>query len=595
MTIVDIVSLAGGLALLLYGMNIMGNGLEKMSGSHLERILERLTSNRFLGFLLGIGVTAIIQSSSATTVMVVGFVNSGIMKLSQSVGVIMGANIGTTVTAWILSLTGIQGDNLALTLLKPASLAPIAAFIGIVLFLFVKRRKSKDLGVILLGFALLLYGMVLMSGAVEPLKNEPWFADLLTLFTNPVLGVLVGTLMTAVLQSSSASVGVMQAIAASGLIRFSAAIPIICGQNIGTCVTALISSGGATRNAKRAAIIHLLFNIIGSTVFLIVFYTLKALIPMPFLENAVSPADIAVVHTTFNVFATLLLFPFSNLLVRLSGRLVREKQDSEELELLDERLLSTPAFAIERCHTLTVKMAELTGGTLLTAIDLLTAYDEKKARSVMECENTADIFEDRLGDYLVRLSGHELTERDTQTVSLLLSAIGDFERICDHAVNLLEAAEEMHQKNIAFSGDAKAELAVLTDAVKHILDNALNAFVTGDTQLAVAVEPLEEVIDDLRDELKNRHIVRLREGRCTIELGFILSDVLSNCERVSDHCSNIAVAVLNSGGSELISHSYLTELKHTSGDFTAEYDRQHRKYFDMLDDFTDSGSAADPG
>ena len=307
---------------------------------------------------------------------------------------------------------------------------------------------------------------------------------------------------------------------------------------------------------------------------------------MPFLENAVSPADIAVVHTTFNVFATLLLFPFSNLLVRLSGRLVREKQDSEELELLDERLLSTPAFAIERCHTLTVKMAELTGGTLLTAIDLLTAYDEKKARSVMECENTADIFEDRLGDYLVRLSGHELTERDTQTVSLLLSAIGDFERICDHAVNLLEAAEEMHQKNIAFSGDAKAELAVLTDAVKHILDNALNAFVTGDTQLAVAVEPLEEVIDDLRDELKNRHIVRLREGRCTIELGFILSDVLSNCERVSDHCSNIAVAVLNSGGSELISHSYLTELKHTSGDFTAEYDRQHRKYFDMLDDFT---------
>ena len=564
MTLVDIVALAGGLALLLYGMNIMGNGLEKMSGSHLERILERLTSNRFLGFLLGIGVTAVIQSSSATTVMVVGFVNSGIMKLSQSGGVIMGANIGTTVTAWILSLTGIRGDNLALTLLKPASLAPISAFIGIVLFLFIKRRKSRNLGSIFLGFALLLYGMVLMSGAVEPLENEPWFAELLTLFTNPVLGVLVGTLMTAVLQSSSASIGVMQAISASGLIRFSAAIPIICGQNIGTCVTALISSGGATRNAKRAAIIHLLFNVIGSTVFLTVFYILKAFIPMPFLDTAVSPADIAVVHTTFNVFATLLLFPFSNLLVKISGLLIREKQGSEELELLDERLISTPAFAVERCHTLTV----------------------------MECENTADIFEDRLGDYLVRISGHELAERDTQTVSLLLSAIGDFERICDHAVNLLEAAEEMHQKNITFSPDAQSELAVLTDALKSILNSALNAFITGDAELAAAVEPLEEVIDDLRDELKNRHIIRLREGRCTIELGFILSDVLSNCERVSDHCSNIAVAVLNSSGSELISHSYLSELKHTSSAFSAEYERQHRKYFDRLADL--AGPAPSP-
>ena len=582
MTVTDIVALAGGLALLLYGMSIMGTGLEKMSGSHLERVLERLTSNRFLGFLLGIGVTAIIQSSSATTVMVVGFVNSGIMKLSQSVGVIMGANIGTTVTAWILSLTGIQGDSLALSLLKPDSLAPICAFAGIILFLFIKRRKSNDLGSVLLGFALLLFGMTMMSSAVEPLQNEPWFAKMFTLFTNPFLGVLVGAVLTAIIQSSSASVGVLQAMSASGMIRFSAVIPIICGQNIGTCVTALLSCGGATRNAKRAAVIHLLFNIIGTAAFLLLFYLAKAFISMPFLTETASAADIALVHTAFNVFTTALLFPFSNLLVKLSDRLIPEKKEAEELELLDERLLSTPSFAVERCHTLTVKMADLTGETMRSAISLLTAYDEKKARFIQESENMADVYEDRLGDYLVRLSGHELSEHDTQTVSLLLSAIGDFERICDHAVNLLEASEEMHEKNIAFSEDAKAEMAVMTDAVSHILTNALNAFVTGDPQLASSVEPLEEVIDDLRAELKNRHIVRLREGRCTVELGFILSDVLTNCERISDHCSNIAVAVLNATGTELISHTYLTELKHTSQAFSDAYEAEHKRYFERL-------------
>ena len=577
MTVTDIVALAGGLALLLYGMNIMGTGLEKMSGSHLERVLERLTSNRFLGFLLGIGVTAIIQSSSATTVMVVGFVNSGIMKLSQSVGVIMGANIGTTVTAWILSLTGIQGDSLALSLLKPDSLAPICAFAGIILFLFIKRRKSNDLGSVLLGFALLLFGMTMMSSAVEPLQNEPWFAKMFTLFTNPFLGVLVGAVLTAIIQSSSASVGVLQAMSASGMIRFSAVIPIICGQNIGTCVTALISCGGATRNAKRAAVIHLLFNIIGTAAFLLLFYLAKAFISMPFLTETASAADIALVHTAFNVFTTALLFPFSNLLVKLSDRLIPEKKEAEELELLDERLLSTPAFAVERCHTLTVKMADLTGETMRSAISLLTAYDEKKARFIQESENMADVYEDRLGDYLVRLSGHELSEHDTQTVSLLLSAIGDFERICDHAVNLLEASEEMHEKNIAFSEDAKAEMAVMTDAVSHILTNALNAFVTGDPQLASSVEPLEEVIDDLRAELKNRHIVRLREGRCTVELGFILSDVLTNCERISDHCSNIAVYLIgrHQDGEILNRHEYIKKVHQGNAE---EYSRLMKNY-----------------
>lgn len=582
MIISNLLALAGGLAVLLYGMHLLGGGLEKMSGSHLERILERLTSNRLLAFLLGIGVTAVIQSSAATTVMVVGFVNSGIMKLSQSVCVIMGANIGTTVTSWILSLTGISSDHLLLTLLKPASLAPAAACVGIFLFLFLKRRKSRDLGSILIGFSLLLFGMNMMSTAMEPLQNAPWIASLFSLFSNPLLGLPVGAIMSALLQSSAASIGMVQVLAASGQIGLASVVPLICGQNIGTCVTALLSSGGATRNARRAAVIHLLFNLFGSAAFLTLFYLLRAIVDLPFFNQPVTAAGIALTHTSFNVLSTLLLFPFSDFLVRLSARLVPAKKESGELALLDERLLSTPSFAVERCHTLTVKMAELSADTLRSAIGLLTKYDEKTAQRILDAENTADIYEDRLGDYLVRLSGHELSEHDTQTVSLLLSAIGDFERICDHAVNLLEAAEEMRQKDIAFSEDARAEMQVMTDALLRILDTAVQSFLSDDMQLAMAVEPLEEVIDDLRNELKNRHIVRLREGRCTVELGFILSDVLTNCERVSDHCSNIAVAVLNSSGSTLISHSYLTEMKHTSPDFSAAYEAEHRRCFEQL-------------
>lgn len=582
MFISNLLALAGGLAVLLYGMHLMGGGLEKMSGSHLERILERLTSNRFLAFLLGIGVTALIQSSSATTVMVVGFVNSGIMKLSQSVCVIMGANIGTTVTSWILSLTGLSSDHLILTLLKPTSLAPAAACVGIFLYLFLKRRKSRDLGSILIGFSLLLFGMNMMSAAVEPLQDAPWIANLFLLFSNPLLGLPVGAVMTALLQSSAASIGIIQVLAASGQIGFASVVPLICGQNIGTCVTALLSSGGATRNARRAAVIHLLFNLFGSAAFLALFYLLRALVDLPFFSQPVTAAGIALVHTSFNALSTMLLFPFSDFLVRLSARLVPAKKESDELALLDERLLSTPSFAVEHCHTLTVKMAELASDTLHSAIGLLTDYDEKVAQRILDAENTADIYEDRLGDYLVRLSGHELSERDTQTVSLLLSAIGDFERVCDHAVNLLEAAEEMRQKGIAFSEDARQEMQIMTDALLRILDTAVQSFIAGDTQLAMSVEPMEEVIDDLRAALKDRHIVRLREGRCTVELGFILSDVLTNCERVSDHCSNIAVAVLNSSGSTLISHSYLTELKHTSPDFSAAYEAEHRRCFDRL-------------
>ncbi|MBQ4047348.1 MAG: Na/Pi cotransporter family protein [Clostridia bacterium] len=588
MGIIEIVSLAGGLALLLYGMQIMGNGLEKMSGSHLERILERLTSNRFFAFLLGIGVTAIIQSSSATTVMVVGFVNSGIMKLSQAVGIIMGANIGTTMTAWILSLTGIQGDNIVLELLKPTSLAPIAAFIGIVLFLFVKKRNAKDLGVILMGFALLLYGMDVMSSAVEPLKNEQWFADLLILFSNPFLGVLVGALLTAIIQSSSASVGILQAMSAAGLISFSAAIPIICGQNIGTCATALLSTGGTNRNARRTAVIHFLFNVIGTTAFLVVFYIVKAFVAMPFLEGMATPANIAAVHTVFNVFATALLFPFANLLVKLSGKIVPEKstkhtkKEQNTFAMLDERLLATPGFAVERCHRLTIRMAELATETMLDALDLLQNYDAKLAKKVMDQEGEADVYEDRLGEYLVKISGHDLTDHDTQTVSLMLASIGDFERISDHAANLVEAAEEMHSKGITFSDDAKDEIMVLSGALREILHKATAAFSSRDHALAIAIEPLEEVIDDIRDELKARHIVRLREGRCTIELGFILSDILTNCERVADHCSNIAGAILSSEPGSAMAHAVLSELHKADESFTSEYTRLHNEYFSRI-------------
>lgn len=585
MTIIDIIALAGGLALLLYGMHVMGNGLEKMSGGRMEQILERLTSNRFLGFALGILVTMVIQSSAATVIMVIGFVNSGIMKLAQSVAVVMGANIGTTITAWILSLTGLESENVWLSLVKPASLAPMAALIGAVLYLFMKRRKHKDLGSILLGFALLMYGMVLMSDAVAPLKDAPWFSEMVTLFSNPFLGVLVGLLMTALLQSSSASVGILQAMAASGLVSLWAAVPIICGQNIGSCLTPLLSISGSTRDSKRVAAIHLIYNIFGTVAFLALFYALRStLFPV---DNTVSPVEIAIIHTAFKVLASLLLFPFTNLLVKVSGMFVRESNKDTELAMLDERLLSTPAIAVEHCHGLTNRMARMTGDTLLTAVSLLSEYDTKGVELVIANEDNADRYEDRLGDYLVQLSGHELTEHDTKTVSMLLSAIGDFERICDHALNLQEAATEMQDKHIEFSADAKAELAVMTDAVTQITAAALKAFLDQDPNMASLVEPLEEVVDDLRDELKARHIARLQQGLCTIELGFVLSDILTNCERISDHCSNIAVAVLADVDGDVFTHSYLAEVKHTSEAFAKEYDRQHEKYFARLSAFAD--------
>ena len=579
MTVTDIVALAGGLALLLYGMNIMGTGLEKMSGSHLERVLERLTSNRFLGFLLGIGVTAIIQSSSATTVMVVGFVNSGIMKLSQSVGVIMGANIGTTVTAWILSLTGIQGDSLALSLLKPDSLAPICAFAGIILFLFIKRRKSNDLGSVLLGFALLLFGMTMMSSAVEPLQNEPWFAKMFTLFTNPFLGVLVGAVLTAIIQSSSASVGVLQAMSASGMIRFSAVIPIICGQNIGTCVTALISSVGVSKNAKKVSVVHITFNLIGTTIGLLGFFGLNAIFHFSFTALPIDGFGIALVHTIFNLFTTALLIPFTKQLEKIANFVIRPSKKDEKGAFLDERLLNQPSVAVNEAGNMTCKMAQLAGATIRAAVNLCGNYSEKIADEILANENSLDEYEDKLGTFLVRLSGKSLSDADSRRVSRLLHTIGDFERLGDHAVNLVRTAQEIHAKKITFSDEAKAEIANLSDALHEILGLTIDSFTEDNLEMARHVEPLEQVIDALIALIKNAHIERLQTGKCTIQTGFVLSDLLTNFERVSDHCSNIAVAMLETSVGSFDTHEYLNEVKKGgAADFAAAYDAYAKKY-----------------
>lgn len=568
MDIFSVLTMVGGLALFLYGMQVMGDGLAKVSGGKLERILENLTSNPIKAVLLGAGVTAVIQSSSATTVMVVGFVNSGIMKLNQAVGIIMGANIGTTVTSWILSLSGLQGDNVFVKLCKPSSFSPLLAVIGVIFLLFIKDEKKKDIGAIMVGFAVLMFGMETMSDAVKPLANVPEFTGILTAFSNPVLGMIAGAVLTAIIQSSSASVGILQALCVTGAVSYGVAIPIIMGQNIGTCVTALLSSIGATKNAKRAAMVHLYFNIIGTVVFMVLFYTVNAVVGFSFLGTATNAAGIAVIHSLFNVFATMLLLPFGKGLEKLACLTIRDdvqpaevEEERKELQLLDSRFLEKPAFAMEQSVHVANKMAEESKRTLFTAMDLLWNYTEDGAKKVGELENLVDQYEDELGTYLVKLSRQNLSVHDSHTLSIVLHCIGDFERISDHAINIMEAAQEMHDKKLIFSPKAEKELKVFSRAVQDIVEKAYAVFRDQDEKLAQKVEPLEAVVDELNQEVKKRHIRRLREGKCTIELGFILSDITTSLERVADHCSNIAVCVTQVREDTYDTHGYLNSVK----------------------------------
>ena len=586
MSFFDLLKMVGGLALFLYGMNLLGEGLSRASGGRLERILEKLTNNPIKAVLMGALVTGVIQSSSATTVMVVGFVNSGIMNLKQAVGIIMGANIGTTITSWILSLTGIQSDAFWIRMLKPSSFSPILAIVGVGILLFSHRDKLKNAATILVGFAILMFGMDTMSAAVSPLAEVPEFTNLLIKFRNPVFGVLAGLILTAVIQSSSASVGILQALCTTGVVSFSAAVPIIMGQNIGTCVTAMLSGIGASRNAKRAALIHLYFNIIGTILFLGVFYTVNAMHPFAFLNEVATPLGIAVIHSCFNVAATLALLPFSNGLVKLACLTlpthedVKEMSDTDKtLSLLDARFLEKPAYAVEQSRQVAAVMADKSRAAMDLAMELLQNFDEEKAAQVAQMETDVDRFEDELGTYLVKLSSKQLSNKDSETLNTILHCIGDFERISDHARNVKEAAQEMHDKKLDFSEKAQDELKIFERAVHDILDITMNSFINGDLNLARQVEPLEEVIDGLSLDVKQRHVRRLRKGKCTIELGFILSDVITNFERVSDHCSNIAVCLVQVNEDEFDTHAYLDELRQEDNmDFQGKVRAYREKY-----------------
>ena len=570
MDLFDVLSMLGGLALFLYGMHSLGDGLEKLSGGKLETILEKLTSKPIFAVLLGAGVTAAIQSSSATTVMVVGFVNSGIMKLHQAVYIIMGANIGTTVTSWILSLTGVQGDNFFMKLLKPTSFSPIFAFIGIILLMFTKSEKKKVVGSILIGFAILMTGMETMSAAVKPLATVPEFTNILTMFKNPILGMIAGAILTAIIQSSSASVGILQALCATGVLSFSAALPIIMGQNIGTCVTAIISSVGTGKNARRTALVHLYFNIIGTVLFMILFYLINAFVHFSFMDSQASEVSIAIVHSVFNILTVLVLFPFAGLLEKLACLTVKDNPENsvkktqmeKDFRALDTRFLEVPGLAIAHSKNVAENMSDLSKECLFKAMSLLTDYDEDTALEVSDLEDKVDKYEDELGTYLVKLSSKNLNENDSRMLSELLHCIGDFERISDHAINIQEAAKEMHDKELKFSEKAKIELSVFGQAVQDIVNLSFKVFKDNDDILATTVEPLEEAIDTLNYEIKNRHVRRLREGKCTIELGFVLSDVLVNYERISDHCSNIAVSLIQIHEDNYETHGYLDALKH---------------------------------
>mgnify|MGYP004514993847 FL=1 len=578
MTIFNALNLIGGLCLFLFGMNLMGQALERRAGSGLRSLLEKMTQNRLMGLLAGLGVTAVIQSSSATTVMVVGFVNSGLMTLRQSIGVIMGANIGTTVTAWILSLSGVEGSSLLVQMFKPSTFTPILALVGIILYMFCKADKKKDTGMILLGFATLMFGMEAMSSAVSSLRNVPQFREIFLMFSNPILGVLVGAVLTGIIQSSSASVGILQALASTGQVTYGAAIPIIMGQNIGTCVTALLSSIGTNKNARRAALVHLNFNVIGATVGIVLFYVVRAVAAPALLGQAASEWGIAVAHSIFNILCTAVLLPMGGLLEKLVLRLVPEgKQPQREAEL-DERLLATPALALERCRTLIADMASYSMESLRESLNAITAYNQKSAEHIREDEAKTDHYEDIIGSYLVKLSARKIGESDSALAAEYLRIIGDFERIADHSVNILESAEEMQQKGIAFSAAALQEYATMAGAVREVTALAYDSFVSGDVQAARQVEPLEQVIDDLKEEMRTRHIRRMQQGSCGIEAGFIWSDLLTNLERVSDHCSNIACCMIEGDDHNLHRHEVLQSIRGSGEIFDREYSSYRQKY-----------------
>ena len=578
MTIFNALTLVGGLCLFLLGMNLMGQALERRAGGRLRTLLDKMTSRVMLGFLTGLGVTAIIQSSSATTVMVVGFVNSGLMTLRQAINVIMGANVGTTVTAWFLSLAGIDSGSLWVQLLKPASFTPVLALIGIIFYMFCKDTRKKDTGLILLGFTTLMFGMETMSGAVAGLRDVPAFTNLFLAFTNPLLGVLVGALVTAVIQSSSASVGILQALSVTGGVSYAAAIPIIMGQNIGTCVTALLSSVGTNKNARRAAIVHLLFNVIGVTVLLTVFCIVKAALSPALLDEPTTMYGIAIVHSVFNILCTAMLLPAGGLLERLAMRLVPDGKSADETAELDKRLLATPSLALQQARTLAGGMASCAARALENALAAFDAYTPELAQSIREDEERCDHYEDIIGTYLVQLSSRTMSQCESEEATELLKTIGDFERISDHAVNVLESAEELREKGLAFSGTAQEEYGVLAGAVREILHLAINAFAAGDSAAAAQVEPLEEVIDKLKEQMRTRHILRMQRGACSIETGFVWSDLLTDLERISDHCSNIAGCVLDAAQHNLNLHETLRTVRREDADFRTRLAADAEKY-----------------
>ncbi len=574
----DILALIGGLCLFLFGMNTMGDALERRAGSSLRTLLSKLTSNRILGFLTGLAVTAVIQSSSATTVMVVGFVNSGLLTLKQAIGVIMGANVGTTVTAWILSLGGIEGDAFFLQLLKPTNFTPLLALIGIVMHMFLKSSKSKDTGTILLGFAVLMFGMDAMSGAVAGLKDEAWFQNLFLLFKNPILGVLAGAVLTAIIQSSSASVGILQALSTTGAVTYGSAIPIIMGQNIGTCITAILSCFGTNKNAKRAAMVHLLFNVIGTTICLILYMVVDWIFAPAILDESIGFLGISICHTVFNVVCTATLLPCGGLLEKLVCFLVPDAKEPEKVSVLDERLLTTPPIALEQCHNLAGEMAQSAAETLRNAIACLNSYDADLAKKVREGENQGDKYEDILGTYLVKLSALQLGDQESAEAAMLLKAIGDFERISDHSVGLLASVEELREKGTDFSESARKELEVLVRAVEQILSLSMEAFIQNDAEIAAKVEPLEQVIDDLKDQLRSRHILRLQQGNCSFNTGFVWSDLIHSLERTSDHCANIASGIIDLHNHDRNTHQTLRSARTGSSNYQRLYTDYSRDY-----------------
>lgn len=578
MDIFNVLSLIGGLCLFLFGMNIMGESLERRAGSGLRAILSRLTSNRFAGLLTGLAVTAIMQSSSATTVMVVGFVNSGLMTLSQSIYVIMGANIGTTVTGWILSLAGINGENFFINLLKPSSFTPVLALVGVVFYMFFKNDRKKDTGMILLGFATLMYGMEAMSASVSGLADMPEFTEVLLMFSNPLLGVLVGAVFTAIIQSSSASVGILQALSTTGQITYGTALPIVLGQNIGACATALLSSVGTNRKARCSALVHLCFNVLGTVIILIAFYAIRAILAPAILLETASPVGIAIVNTGFNVICTAIFMPMGNLLEKLVLKLIRDDGSEQKFAAIDERLLTTPSLALQQSREMVSDMAATAVKALDAALAAVEKYTDDSAAAIRKAESDCDKYEDILGSYLVKLSSQKLSAQESEEAAALLKLIGDYERISDHAVNILESAEEMHQKNLNLSGDALREYGVLSAAVANVLDISLNAFVKNDVELAFDAEPIEQVIDRLKEDMRTRHIMRMQRGECSIETGFIWSDLLTNIERTSDHCSNIAACIIDISHHNLDLHKSQKAVKHGDPLFDRRFEQFSSKY-----------------